>query len=376
MATLRQYFVALNRLYRNLNSAYRQTGRSRLRQLREIAHLYRHAEQFGVDDYFEYRLFADGWNGPVTDVAGWRMSFWLDDRLNPRQWRHQSLNKLIMYRILAEGGIPIPETQAVFAPQIPAGVSLPVITEPAALVQALRTVFRYPMFVKAVFGRSGIGATALAGYDPESDCLLGVDGTRLQMAALIEQLGRKEEDVWPEYGYLFQSLLRAHPRLEPVAGPLISSARMVVLLHDHGPEIIGATWKIIVGNNVNDNFHDGLTGNLLGMLDLDTGRLMRVVSGMGFAQKVLETHPNTGHRFLGVQMPDWDEALAIVGRGARLFPQLRFQHWDIAFTDSGPVALEMNVTGGLHLLQCPSSRGTYDIKLREFVSRYGQTATE
>ena len=50
-------------------------------------------------------------------------------------------------------------------------------------------------------------------------------------------------------------------------------------------------------------------------------------------------------------MPDWADVSELCVRAAQCLPDLRLQHWDIALTDRGPVALEVNVLGGLRTHQ-------------------------
>lgn len=145
-----------------------------------------------------------------------------------------------------------------------------------------------------------------------------------------------------------------------------------MLSDDTGTRAFRAIWKVITGRNVTDNYDLGEAGNLLAAIEFDTGRIERVVRGFGVRQEQLSRHPDTGEALLGAILPDWRAALDMVTRAGRLFPMVPFQHWDIALTDSGPVVLEVNTTGGTNILQWASGRGLYDEEMRAFVARHAR----
>lgn len=53
---------------------------------------------------------------------------------------------------------------------------------------------------------------------------------------------------------------------------------------------------------------------------------------------------------------------------APLFPGIGTQSWDIALADTGPVALELNWGGDLHLHQLAHGRGILDGVYRDHVA--------
>lgn len=348
-------------------------GKSYATQVREILRLRQAASHFGVDDYFDYRLFAPDWLSPQEDVAGWEMANWLDDRLNPPAWRHLALDKHAMYALLHEADLPIPRIYGVFQHQGRPFSGAHSFQTEAALVAALRGDFPYPFFAKPILGDVGTGTFAVQAYVPEEDALLFTNGERMPVERFVASLNERRKYCLPEHGFLLQELLYLDPRLEPVCGDRISSVRAIVLLHDEGPELISATWKVIVGNSMNDNYDGGRTGNLLAAVDEHSGTVQRVIHGHGFAQRCFSHHPLSGEPLVGRVLPDWDALKALVLRGASAFPMLRFQHWDIAYSSRGLVILEMNVTGSLDGIQFASGRGLYDARMRNFVARYGRT---
>jgi hypothetical protein len=73
-----------------------------------------------------------------------------------------------------------------------------------------------------------------------------------------------------------------------------------------------------------------------------------------------------------LSVPDWQQVLDFTFRAALTLPKLRFQQWDIALSDDGPLVLEVNLfgTGGCDLTQLLFRKGLWDDKMSAFLSRH------
>ena len=168
-------------------------------------------------------------------------------------------------------------------------------------------------------------------------------------------------------GYLFQEVLHPHPDIAAICGDRIANVRMVVILSDSGPELLRALWKIPAGSNIADNMW---RGNILGSLDLETGRVLRATQGLGPKRREVDVHPNTGRPLKGTILPLWSDAIALCLDAARTMPGLRLQAWDISICDSGPVLGEVNSGGDYYLPQLAADKGMLEAKfLRLLESR-------
>jgi hypothetical protein len=145
---------------------------------------------------------------------------------------------------------------------------------------------------------------------------------------------------------------------------------MIVLLHDRGPELLHADWGIPAGRSQVSNFAKGETGNLIGGLDLATGRVTRVLGGAGRGRREVELHPISGRRMEGFLLPDWREAVELCLRAATAFPGARWQNWDIALTPKGPVLLELNSSGDVYAAQYLTEKGILAGPLGPFLETY------
>ena len=347
------------------------TGKGIASQLQEIVRLRMAPMKLGAYEYYFYRVFDDEGLDPQgkQEFVGWRMEKAIDRQLNEDSWRAVANDKLLCYTTFKGLGIPYPPVKAVYHQQNRFCGDIPVIADAAGAGEFLRNRSNYPFFVKPVHGTYGRGTFAADDWDEADDTIVCGDGKRLKVEEVIRQLA----EPWAE-GYLFQTLLRPHPRIEALCGPSASSVRIVVLLTDAGPQVFRAIWKIPVGGNPCDNFSHGQSGNLLGWVDPETGQANTIIKDVALNLTTVSHHPDTNENLVGVTLPDWEQAKQIALQGATAFPGLKLQHWDVALTDQGPQVLEINVEGSFDLHQLAGKRGFYDARLRQ-VLEGGPTAS-
>ncbi|MBI3367029.1 MAG: hypothetical protein HY021_00815, partial [Burkholderiales bacterium] len=171
-------------------------------------------------------------------------------------------------------------------------------------------------------------------------------------------------------GYLFQEALAPHPALAALQCGRLSSLRVMTLSDGRSaPQIYRAIWKVPRRANIVDNFEGGRLGNLLGQVDLSSGRVLRVIQGHGLNLRPAERHPDSHLPFANLVLPDWQSLIDITLEAAGLLPGFRFQHWDIALTDRGPVPLEINLFagGGNELSQLIDGYGLLEPRLLAIV---------
>ncbi|MCG2577434.1 hypothetical protein LZ012_10560 [Dechloromonas sp. XY25] len=362
----------LNRLAEYLQQARRvntKHGLSPIRQLFEIVRLTRSPGQIGPGDYYSYRLFDPMLSHiDKEQFVGWKVEPRLD-ALNDRSWHCLGLDKVLMYTLFQHAGIRVPQTQAIYL----SGRTRPLagsiaLNSPAALHAWLRNPDNYPFFSKPSASGFGRGAFLADAYDAMNDCILLREGTRIQVIEFEKQFHDIER-----LGYLFQTPIQADSRLVDSIGKTVSSLRMIVLCDEHeGPVLHRCFWKLPTGNNSHDNYNGGKTGNLAAAIDHDTGRVTRVINGTGLDLVEIERHPDTGVNFATLAVPNWQKVCQFTFDAALTLPKLRFQQWDIALSNDGPLALEVNLfgTGGCDLTQLLYRKGLLDDTMRAFLARH------
>jgi hypothetical protein len=317
-----------------------------------------------VGEYYNYRLYDDRRFPAVAkrQFLGRRQMARLYRRFNQHNWQGIADDKLLFYSLLHSLGLPYPKVLAIYHPHGRPFGNVECLRDSDALASFLGAVESYPLFVKPVRGKHGVGAIGVVAFDRDSKQLILGDGRQIDLENYL-----KDPSIRPSVdhlGLVVQERLAPHAELLDVCGDRPSSIRLVVLLCKDGPRPLHAVWKIPTGQNMTDNFHHGASGNLLAYVRLDQGVVERVVGGVGEGQFEVLVHPDTGARLAGITLPEWSKLLSVGIEGARALPALRWQSWDIAISRRGPMILEMNAVADIDLVQYAYGAGLNDAALQ------------
>lgn len=245
-------------------------------------------------------------------------------------------DKACFYRLCRENALPVPATFGV-------------LDRAPAPARATRSIDFHNVHVdldelpdgeiiaKPACGMKGIG---LHLFDKRGNSFF-MDGREMDAPALRHFL-RTEI---PDDEIILQRRLVSHPLLSELSGGnAVQSARIVTFLDSRGiAHILFARFKFVRKISLIDNFADGETGNFVADIDVESGRIIKVVKktpGLVGLQPITH-HPDTGRSLL-VTLPCWHEAVRLSLEGARRFKNLRSLGWDIALTPEGPIILEAN----------------------------------
>jgi hypothetical protein len=333
----------------------KETGKSMSSQLSEVLRLRLSKTALSPSEYYEYHLYRDTTSfANKREYLGWRKSRELDSELNLDSWRACANDKLLCHILLRGLEFPLPTIRAIYnksGRQFGNAISLADIH---AVGDYVRNDASFPLFVKPIVGSFGRGAIQITGYDRNGDHVELANGETVHMDKLLHNF-----DFEPFNGQLFQEVLKPHPKISERCGNRICSVRITVVLRDGGPRILYTVWKIATGRNMTDNLAGGKIGNLTGWVNPETGVVERVARGMSDDYVEVATHPDSGERLLGFQLPDWTKTLALCLNAASALPGLRLQNWDIALCDTGPVILEVNTESDFGPDQLYGQRGFF-----------------
>lgn len=269
-----------------------------------------------------------------------------------------NLDKLTFDHLARGAGVPVPEIFAVYAPHKRPG-SFRKLTNVDELRDFLRGWQRFPIYCKPACGDViGLIASGSHNFQIEgwADEHAVVDGGRV---VSIEELAARLSEP-TGFGFLLMEVLRQHDEMVAVAGDALSGIRIHVPRLRDGPAMFRPVWKIARRGAVVDNFRGGTSGNLVGTIDASTGRVERVVSGIGHRQLVNVPHPDTGRQLTGFQLPHWEALREMVSEVAELFPGFLCQGWDVAICAGGPVLMEVNWFGSVRMPQHAYGRGFFE----------------
>ncbi len=188
-------------------------------------------------------------------------------------------------------------------------------------------------FVKPLDGQCGKGIFEVLVSDDV--CIVNnKEVTRIEVGRMVL------EDA-QEGTYLVQEKVIQHPKLNEIYANSINTVRLVTIYDKKNDAIIplSAILRIGVNGNVVDNW---AVGGLVIGVNVENGTLKEYgFYKHGYGTKVL-SHPNTGMRFEGFEIPYWKEAVKKALALHRCLLPIMIIGWDIAITPQGPLFIEGN----------------------------------
>lgn len=347
-------------LSRSMLAVQAAAGKKFMAQVSEIAKLSLGPGKLRPDEYYYYRLYEDDLSlAEKREFIGRRLQEKIIRQCDPVTWWALPHDKILFNALIMGLGLPAAEIAAVYHPSRGFGRT-PVVADEDALAEYLRSTDTYPFFAKPATGIYSLGTVSASQYGSADDSVVLAGGDEIPVKEFAAAIVAHGGD-----GYIFQERLTPHPDIAAIVGDRVSTARLMVMVSEKGPEILHALWKIPARDHVADNFWRA--GNMLGVVDAATGRVGRVVQGAGPDQVVVESHPDSGRPVTGVTLPGWQRLVDTCLEGAAAIPELRLQAWDVAMCDNGPVLLELNVGGDFNLPQVATGRGLMDERFRAFI---------
>ena len=296
--------------------------------------------------------FCDGLHSlnEMKCFAGKRAQQAFNKIYNDNTWYAATKHKLLFDTTMKGAGLPVPAMQAIYDRK-GRGAGYPLLTDLDQLKSYLSDASNHPVFCKPTTGLLSIGAFRIDGKD--GDKLL-INGSH---AYAVEEVVNYISKLSPK-GYLFQSVLKPHPDFQPLTGDAIASARFVILNFEGHAEIHSCILKLPAKGEVADNFWR--PGSVLCNVDPQSGEIIRCVCKNEDGINTISEHPVSGFKMMGYQLPDFSNASETVLRAARFLAGIKVQSWDVAFSDKGPILLEVNFGGDLNLSQLASGQGIMD----------------
>lgn len=153
---------------------------------------------------------------------------------------------------------------------------------------------------------------------------------------------------------LVEEFIQQHKVLNELSPSAVNTVRIFTQLDDNDDVVLlGCRQRISVNSSV-DNM---AAGNMAAPIDEQTG----IVSGTGVYSDITKpeekTHPVTGKDIVGLQVPFWQETVAMVKKAAKEHPENRSIGWDIVITENGPGFIEGNHDWCKLLWQLPAQKG-------------------
>ena len=319
--------------------------------------------RLSYDEFIGLRLFDDAWlaGADITQFVGLdaERRLWIAAN-NNSEWWGVMRNKLAVTTLLGGYGFPVIPTLALYSDAV-CMRGIPILREPAALADFLRGARDYPLFGKPIDSQRSLGSIALEAYDRATDSLIAGPDRKIPVEDFAAAVAEHYKG-----GYIFQRRISPHAGVRAVAGDRLATVRAITILTEQGPQLLRALWKIPAGDNVADNFWR--SGNLLATLDLETGRVVRVVRGSGLGLEEVTHHPDTGAALVGVEVPNWREIVGLALEAASTLAEVPLIGWDMAAVEGGALIVEPNFTPDFFMTQLADRRGMLDARFNAFLA--------
>ena len=296
----------LLRLTQLFRRAARRYDSSFLAVARRAVHLHRDLG-FRLDEAVPHGLLDP--RLPESELAAYtsrKVLRPLQARLNPTELSSLTEDKALFYRLCEELGIPRPTLYALFYREATGWArDGSVLASREEWYAFLGDALPADFVVKPSRGHFGLGVSILrrrpGGFVDSS-------GHALSTADLYARMcSHPQFDSW-----VLQERLRSHPELVRLSGThAVQTARIITFIDRSGDwRIAWAHLRVIVGDSVVDNFHEGKTGNVAAAVSLADDALSTAVraSATELGRTVLAAHPGSGVRFAEVGLPFWAEA--------------------------------------------------------------------
>ena len=184
------------------------------------------------------------------------------------------------------------------------------------------------------------------------DCSSTGRGIAIFHTVSVEDAIKKvEEHIKGKKGdFVLEELIQQSPEMSAFHPSSVNTIRLRVFRFDDRVEVLPSNLRLGRGDSVVDNTG---RGGISASLNED-GVVVVACDEKGITY---ETHPDTGVRILGYQVPKWDEAVVLVKNLCQIIPKVRYVGWDLALTEKGWIVIEGNDKGMFEGIQMPLQKG-------------------
>jgi hypothetical protein len=357
-------FRFLHTTYRLGRDDRQRFGVSYLSQLKELYAL-RRLNGLEPYEYFQYHLSnpALTWEEKKAYLS-YNQGCALHRELSPLEDRAIT-SKFLSERFFDWFDIPMPRAYGIYDPRFGRtadGKSLKNAQEFREFIEKLEAD---KFVLKPIASGKGAGITVILGR--EGSVFISAAGERHSTAQLFEKCleGWKTTYAHTSYGLLIQEYVEQHEILQRIQPHSLNTLRVITFINDQGEvEILATMVKFGLGTSTVDNFSKGGSAARVD----EGGIIQKAILEDSGSYEPIEKHPTTNQQIEGLQLPYFDEAVALAIRAQLHIPQLRTLGWDIAITPKGPVIIETNVFWG-NVTQVLIGRGMITRGLREVLNR-------
>jgi hypothetical protein len=146
--------------------------------------------------------------------------------------------------------------------------------------------------------------------------------------------------------YIIQAGVEQGDEINKIYPGSVNTFRIFTEYNSGDAKILLSMLRIGQGGKQVDNYS---SGGITIKVDPQTG----ILDGFayGFQRSHIYQHPDTGFQFAGYQLQCWPEIVSFVLKCAEKFREIRILGWDIAYSATGPVVVEINEGPSVEAIQ-------------------------
>ena len=338
----------------------RATGKSPFSLAFDFLKLRRKSGKLKFYEYFLYELYdRTCWSDAEREEFVSAHIHWpLVNACNDAQWWALTEDKWLSACFLEYNDVPTPKTLAVFDRSARQFGNTPKLTSGEDLKSFLSARGTAPVFAKPIGGMWSAGAMRISAH---TDTHVIADGHDPRTFGAFADL------AFGEIPYILQDCLKPHGFFDGITDA-IATVRCLNLIDDDQFSMPFAMLKLPMAGNIADNFWR--PGNLLCNLAPESGVVKGLAAVVNGRRVALDALPDSARKFVGETLPFWGELKEMNRKIALLHAANHFGSTDIALTDDGPVAIEVNNGCAFELMQIATGRGFLDSQMRAFFSKH------
>ena len=176
----------------------------------------------------------------------------------------------------------------------------------------------------------------------------------LSMYESVEEAHKR----YRKYGAVIEELIEQGEEMARIHAGSVNKLRIptAIIKDENGDpkiQLFHPSLRMGRGDSFVDNFS---AGGVSALIDPETGVIY--TDGADKKGHSFECHPDSGIRFKGFQIPQWDEAVAMVKEAAMMIPDNHYCGWDLAYSaQHGWCMVEANCTAQMGAMQMVTKEG-------------------
>ena len=151
--------------------------------------------------------------------------------------------------------------------------------------------------------------------------------------------------------YIIQAGIIQDPEISKIYPDSVNTCRIITENKNGVSRVVCAMLRIGKGQKEVDNIS---SGGICVNIDINSGKFGNFA--MSYDGKKFAQHPDTNFIFLNEKISRWDEIRNFTTESASKLPFFTYLGWDIALTMNGPVAIEINTSPAIDIMEM-TSRG-------------------